>query len=137
MARILAIDIGSKLCGLAWSDPSQLIATQLGSVHRKELLARIADFLNQEPIERIIVGYPKNLNGKDTHMTLPAEQLKTELETKFQIPVVLWDERFTSQMAFQSLIDAGASKKKRQDKELINTISASILLQSYLDSQTV
>ena len=134
MARILAIDIGSKLCGLAWSDPLQIIASHLNSVDRRELIKTIETLLKDGTVETIVVGYPKKLNGEPTHMTAPAEALKQELEKKFNLPVVLWDERFTSQMAFNTLLESNVSKKKRQDKDLINAVSATIILQSYLDS---
>ena len=114
MARILAIDIGSKLCGLAWSDPLQIIASHLNSVDRRELIKTIETLLKDGTVETIVVGYPKKLNGEPTHMTAPAEALKQELEKKFNLPVV--------------------SKNKRKDKDLINAVSATIILQSYLDS---
>jgi putative Holliday junction resolvase len=135
MARLLAIDFGTKRCGIAVSDPMQLIATGLTTVHSKDILAWLADYTKREPVETFIVGEPKRLNGQPTDATQHVEAFVKHLRRQFpQIPVQRIDERFTSKMAFQSLIHSGLGRKDRQNKALIDEVSAVILLQNYMDS---
>lgn len=134
MGRILAIDYGQKRVGLAVTDPLKIIASSLKTVHSKDVIEFLKNYLKKEAVETIIIGMPKQMNGK------PSESVKfiipfiNKLKKEFpNIPVVEVDERFTSKMAQQTLIDAGAKKKKRQNKALLDSISATIILQSYLE----
>lgn len=135
MARLLAIDYGTKRCGIAVTDPLKLIATGLTTVHSKDLLAWLADYIKKEPVETFIVGEPKRLNGQPTDATQHVEAFVKHLRKQFpEIPVQRIDERFTSKIAFRSLIDSGLGKKDRQNKALIDEVSAVILLQSYMEA---
>ncbi len=137
MGRILALDYGLKNTGLAWTDPLQIIATALYNIETSKLLAEIAKIVQTEPIESILVGYPKRLNGEDSHITSTVENFAETLKLTYpNIPVNLWDERYTSKMALNTIIASGMNKKHRSDKKLINTVSAVILLQSYLESKS-
>ncbi|MEZ4826916.1 MAG: Holliday junction resolvase RuvX [Bacteroidia bacterium] len=136
MPRIIAIDYGAKRTGLAWTDPLQMIATGIGSIDTVLLDQKLAELFSRETISEIVVGYPTRMDGTDTHITEAVRQLAAQLEKKYPgVGIHLRDERFTSKMAFQTMIDAGLSKKKRQDKHLINQISATIILQEFLESR--
>jgi putative Holliday junction resolvase len=136
MARILAIDYGAKRVGLAATDPLQIIASPLDTVHSKDFIEFIRKYLLREPVEAFIVGMPKRLDNTDTDATAGAKGCVTLLRKHFpQIPVHLHDERFTSRMAQQAILASGAKKKDRQNKELVDKVSASIILQSYLESK--
>lgn len=138
MARVLAIDYGTKRVGLAVTDPLQIIATGLDTVHSKDLIQYLYDYMQKEEVECIVLGLPKRLNNEDSHVTQLIRELKVHLERKFkQVPVHFIDERFTSKMASQSMIDAGVSKKERAKKENIDRISAVIILQSYLEQKNI
>lgn len=134
MGRILAIDYGTKRTGLAVTDPLKIIASPLDTIASSKLLEFINDYLLTEELESIVVGMPKNLNNAETHVTKEVQDLVTRLKNTFKIPIHQIDERFTSKMAFQSMIDGGLNKKKRGNKEMIDKLSATIILQSYLDS---
>ena len=136
MARILSIDYGKKRTGLAVTDPLQLIANGLATVSTSELLNYIIAYTRRESVERIVVGEPRQPNGKPSE-NLPRVQqfVATLLRQLPDIPVELYDERFTSVMAHQALIEGGAKKKTRQDKALVDEISATIILQNYMESQ--
>jgi len=136
LGRILSIDYGTKRVGIAVSDPTKIIAGGLTTVHANEVMAFLVDYTLREPVECFIVGHPKQMNGQDSESMKFIVPFIKQLEKKFpDIPVKLVDERFTSKMAFQTMIDAGLKKKQRQNKALVDTISAAIILQSYLDSQ--
>ncbi|MBW3544351.1 MAG: Holliday junction resolvase RuvX [Bacteroidetes bacterium] len=138
MARILAIDYGSKRVGLATTDPMQIIATPLDTVHSKDLIEYIRKYLLQEAVEAFVVGMPKRLDSTDTNATAGAKGCVTLLRKHFpHIPVHLHDERFTSRMAQQAILSGGAKKKDRQNKELVDRVSAAIILQSYLESKQI
>lgn len=138
MARILAIDYGSKRVGLATTDPMQIIATPLDTVHSKDLIEYIRKYLLQETVEAFVVGMPKRLDSTDTNATAGAKGCVTLLRKHFpHIPVHLHDERFTSRMAQQAILSGGAKKKDRQNKELVDRVSAAIILQSYLESKQI
>lgn len=138
MARILAIDYGAKRVGLATTDPMQIIATPLDTVHSKDLIEYIRKYLLQEAVEAFVVGMPKRLDSTDTNATAGAKGCVTLLRKHFpQIPVHLHDERFTSRMAQQAILSGGAKKKDRQNKELVDRVSAAIILQSYLESKQI
>ncbi len=133
MPRILSIDYGLKRTGLAVTDPLQIIATGLTTVDSKELISFLKNYFNKEQVELIIIGEPKNLDDSDTHATPLVEKCIKDLQKNFpDIPVKKVDERFSSKMASQAMIDMGMKKKQRRDKRLIDEIAATILLQGYL-----
>jgi putative Holliday junction resolvase len=133
MGRILAIDLGLKRCGLAWTDALQLIAHNLGGCPRAELASRLDAYLAKEAIVVIVIGWPKGLNNEATDLTENAWQFGKEIKKKYpQLQVFLFDERFTSTLAAATLRLAGVSKSKRADKLKIDAISATILLQDFL-----
>lgn len=135
MARIMAIDYGKKRVGLAVTDPLQIIATGLTTVAEKEAMAYIKDYVKKEPVEKLVVGYPTNWDNSPTHATGLVEQFIKKLEKAFpSIPVVQEDERNTSKMAAQSMVQSGVRKKQRQQKENLDQISATIILQSYMQN---
>jgi putative Holliday junction resolvase len=134
MARLMAIDYGSKRVGLAVSDPSQIIATGLTTVHSKDLIDFLKDYMSKENVECIVVGEPKRLNNEPSESARFIDPFVVHLKRTFPgIRVERLDERFTSKMAFQTMIDSGLKKKDRQNKELVDEISATILLQDYMN----
>ena len=138
MARIMAIDYGAKRVGLAVTDPLQIIASPLDTVHSQGFIDFIKKYLMHEPIEAFVVGMPKRLDNTDTTATAGAKGCATLLRKHFpQIPVHLHDERFTSRMAQQTILAGGVKKKGRQDKELVDRVSATIILQSFLESKGI
>lgn len=138
LARILAIDYGHKRTGIAVTDPLQIIATGLTTVESHRLIPFLKDYLRTEPVERIIIGEPKNLDDSDTHATPLVKKIIEQLEKNFPAIVVeKVDERFTSKMASRAMIEMGLKKKKRRDKALIDEIAATILLQEYLAKDQV
>lgn len=136
MGRILAIDFGKKRTGIAITDELQIIASGLTTVETKLLISFLKDYVSRENVELFIIGKPKQMNNNDSEseaLILPfIKKLQKEIP---QIPLKRVDERFTSKMAFQTMLDGGLKKKQRQDKGLIDEISATIILQSYLYSQ--
>lgn len=136
MGRILAIDYGTKRVGLAVTDPLQMIANGLDTVHSKDVLAYLKDYLAKETVDCIVVGEPKRLNNEaaqaEEHIAPFVKKLKKEFP---DVPVERFDERFTSKMAFQAMIDGGLKKKDRQDKAMVDKVSAVIILQSYMQSK--
>ncbi|MCF6407967.1 Holliday junction resolvase RuvX [Chitinophaga filiformis] len=133
MARILAIDYGKKRTGLAVTDPLQMIATGLTTVATHDLIPYLKKYLAQESVELILIGEPKNLDGEATDATALVTECVRILQKNFpQIPVKKVDERFTSKLAFRSMVDSGLKKKDRQNKGLVDEISATIILQEYL-----
>lgn len=136
MARILAIDYGTKRTGIAVTDELQLIAGALDTVKTSELMSYLGSYVEKEDVERIIIGEPRQTNG------LPSENLKGVLNFEKQwskrfpaIPIEGIDERFTSVIAHRVMLDAGLRKKERQNKALVDKISATIILQDYLESK--
>lgn len=135
MARILAIDYGKKRTGLAVTDELQIIAGGLTTVATTDLIDYILDYVKRENVERIIVGLPKKMNNEYSENMVRIEPFVNRLRKLLpDTPVEFYDERFTSQLAHQAMIDAGLKKKARQNKALVDEISATIILQSYLDS---
>lgn len=136
MSRILAIDYGTKRTGIAVSDRLQLIANGLTTIPTHELLTFLLNYIKEEPVEKIIVGLPKQMNNTESenmrHIRPFVEKLKKNIPG---IPVEFVDERFTSVMAQRTMIEAGLKKKDRQNKGLVDEISATIILQSYLESK--
>jgi len=133
MARILAIDYGLKRCGIAVTDDLQIIASGLTTINTKKVINFLNDYFSREDVELLLVGEPKQMNSTHSETeTLIALFLK-KVNKKFpNLPVKRVDERFTSKMAFQTMIDSGLKKKQRQNKALIDEISATLILQSYL-----
>ena len=133
MARILCIDYGLKRTGLAVTDPLQIIATGLTTVHSKELISFLKDYFSKEQVELIIIGEPKNWDDTDTHATPLVEKCIKELTKNFPaIPIKKVDERYTSKMAKDSMLEMGLKKKARRNKALVDEIAATIMLQEYL-----
>lgn len=134
MARIMAIDYGSKRVGIAVTDPLQIIANGLTTVHSKDLIDFLKKYVEKEQVECIVVGEPKRLNNEASDSARFIEPFVVHLKRTFpQIKVERIDERFTSKMAFQTMIDSGLKKKDRQNKELVDEISATIMLQDYMN----
>ena len=136
MGRILAIDYGKKRTGIAVTDILQIIANGLTTVATSELMDFLLKYIEKEPVERIIVGHPKQMNNEDSENMKRIVPFVNQLKKKLpQIPVEMIDERFTSVLAHQAMLDGGLKKKARQDKALVDEISATIILQSYLESK--
>ena len=136
MGRIMAIDYGQKRIGLAVTDELQIIATGLATVHITEIHNYIKDYVKKEPVETFVVGEPTQMDDTPSESEKYIEPFINWLKNTFpEIPVERMDERFTSQMAFQTMIDGGLKKKARRNKALIDKISAVIILQSYLESK--
>lgn len=136
MARLLAIDYGKKRTGLAVSDEMQIIAGGLTTVPTTELLDFLLGYVSREPVERIIVGLPKQMNNEPSEnmrrITPFVNRLRKVLP---DIPVEFHDERFTSVIAQRTIIEAGIKKMARRNKELVDEVSATIILQSYMESK--
>ena len=136
MSRIIAIDYGKKRTGIAVTDILQIIANGLTTVPTTELMDFLLNYVAKEPVERIIVGHPKQMNNEDSENMKRIVPFVNLLKKKLpQISVELVDERFTSVLAHQAMLDGGLKKKARQDKALVDEISATIILQSYLESK--
>jgi len=136
MSRILAIDYGRKRTGLAVTDTLQLIPGGLATVASHELLKFLEDYFRMEPVERIVVGLPKQMNNQPSESMKYIEPFVRSLKKKWpEMPVDYYDERFTSVLAHQAMLEGGLKKKDRQNKALVDEISAVIILQSYLESK--
>ena len=135
MARILCIDYGGKRTGIAVTDPLQIIATGLTTVDSKELIPFLKKYFQQEEVELIVIGEPKNLDDSDTHATPLVKKAIMDLQKEFpQMPIKTVDERFTSKMAKQAMIEMGMKKKDRRNKRTVDEIAATMMLQEYLQS---
>jgi len=133
LARILALDYGTIRTGIAVTDELQIIASGLTTVETKKIFSFLTTYLKNENVELFIVGEPKQMNNKESESEQFIRPFVEKLKLTFpKVPVKRVDERFTSKMAFQSMIDSGLKKKKRQNKALIDEISATIILQTYL-----
>ena len=133
MARIICIDYGGKRCGLAVTDPFQIIATALTTVDTKDLFIFLVDYFAKEPVELILIGAPLNLDGSPTHATPLVEKAIIDLGGKFPtIPIKTIDERFSSKNAVSAMVEMGMKKIDRRDKKTIDRVAATILLQEYL-----
>lgn len=133
MARILAIDYGQKRTGIAVTDELQIIASGLTTVDTKELFGFLKDYISTEQVELFLVGEPKQKDGTASQSEELIKPFLKQLESRFPIiPIKRIDERFTSKIAFQTMLDSGLKKKQRQNKALVDEISATIILQSYL-----
>ena len=132
MARILALDYGTKRTGIAVTDELQLIASGLTTVNTQNLLSFLKEYLAKEQVELILLGEPKRMNNSASDVEVAISKFREHLEKITTVRIERVDERFTSKMAAQSLIAGGVKKKKRQNKALLDEISATIILQSYL-----
>ena len=135
MARILSIDYGKKRTGIAVTDPLQIIANGLVTVSTSDLFDFLREYMSKEPVERIIIGEPKQADGSPSENMARITQFANRWRKAYpDIPIEFYDERFTSVLAHKAMLDGGLHKKKRQDKALVDEISATIILQSYLES---
>ena len=137
MGRILAIDYGKKRTGLAVTDPLRIIATGLTTVQTPQLFSWLKAYFARETVDLIVVGMPTNWDDSDTNATPLVRQAIARLGREFpHIPLETADERYTSKLATQSMLDSGLRKKERRNKALVDEIAATILLQDYLRSHT-
>ncbi|MDD3323054.1 MAG: Holliday junction resolvase RuvX [Paludibacter sp.] len=135
MGRILAIDYGQKRVGIAVTDILQISANGLDTVLSHEVLNFLAKYIEKEPVEKFVIGLPKQMNGEDSDSMKYIRPFVVGLQRKFpEIEVVYVDERFTSVLAHKAMLEGGLKKKDRQNKALVDKISATIILQSYLES---
>ena len=133
MSKILALDFGEKRTGIAVTDDLQIIASGLTTVNTKELIPFLKEYITNEKVKSIVIGKPKQMNNTDSQSELLILKFIKKLIPHIpKINIIREDERFTSKMAFQTMIDSGLSKKKRRDKALVDEISATLILQSYL-----
>jgi len=136
VARVLAIDYGRKKVGLAVTDPLQIIANGLETVPTHTLLDYLKKYIQKEDVETIVVGHPKQMDNTDSESMVYIKPFLKKLKKLFpDMNIEMMDERFTSKIAFQTMIDGGLKKKARQNKELVDTISATIILQSWMEKQ--
>lgn len=136
MGRIIAIDYGRKRTGIAVTDTLQMIANGLATVPSGEVVKFLNDYVAKEPVDLFVVGEPRQMNNKPSENMRYVEAFVKHLKrTLPDIPVAYYDERFTSVMAHQAMLDGGLKKKKRQEKGLVDEISAVIILQAYLESK--
>lgn len=134
--RILAIDYGKKRTGLAVTDPLQLIAGGLATVSTSELFDFLRSYMEREKVERIVIGEPRQPNGEPSENLARVRQFVNQWRKAVpDVPVEFYDERFTSVLAHRVMLDAGLKKKARQDKALVDEISATIILQNYMESR--
>jgi putative holliday junction resolvase len=134
MARILCIDYGKKRTGIAVTDPLKIIASGLTTVESPKLISFLKEYFSRESVEMILIGEPHNLDHTDTDATAMVRNFISQLNAVFpSISVKAIDERFTSKLAARAMLDMGMKKKKRQKKELIDEIAATIMLQEYLE----
>jgi putative holliday junction resolvase len=138
LSRILGIDYGKKRTGIAVTDPLQIISTGLTTVDSYELISFLKKYFQQEEVELIVIGEPKNLDDSDTHATPLVKEIIKKLEKEFpKIPIKKVDERFTSKMAKQAMIEMGMKKKNRRNKRTVDEIAATIMLQEYMASASL
>ena len=136
MARILSIDYGKKRTGLAVTDPLQIIAGGLSTVSTSELFEYLCQYVAREQVERIVIGEPRQPNGQPSENLARVQQFVNRWRKQMpQIPIDYYDERFTSVLAHQAMIAGGLKKKARQDKALVDEISATIILEDYMRSR--
>lgn len=136
MARILSIDYGKKRTGLAVTDPLKLIAGGLATVSTSELFNYLQDYIKKEQVEKVIIGKPLQTNGEPSENLNRVQQFVNRWKKAIpQIPIEYYDERFTSVLAHRAILDSGIGKKARQNKALLDEISATILLQDYMESR--
>ena len=135
MPRIIAIDYGLKRTGLAVTDPLQIIATGLATIPTKEVIDYLKNYFSKETVELIIIGEPKNWDESDTHATPLVKKFIERLKKEFPaMPIQTVDERYTSKMAKDAMLEMGLKKSQRRNKSLVDEIAATIILQEYLNS---
>jgi putative Holliday junction resolvase len=135
MGRILAVDYGTKRVGLAVTDPSRIIANGLTTVHSKDVIKFLEDYIKKEPVDIFVIGKPLRLDGSDSESAVHVEKFISLLAKHFpQIPVERIDERFTSKIAQRRMLEMGLKKKDRQNKETVDQISAVLILQTYMET---
>lgn len=135
MGRILAIDYGKKRCGLAVTDPSRIISTPLETVRTHELEQYLIQYDKIENIDEFVIGYPRQMNNEPSEAVKYIDPFIARLKKVFPGKKInLVDERFSSKSAFQTMIDGGVKKEKRKDKEMVDRISATIILQAFMES---
>jgi putative holliday junction resolvase len=133
LARILSIDYGLKRTGIAVTDPLQIIATALTTVDTKELIPFLKDYFIKEEVEKVIIGHPTNWDDSATHATPLVEKFIGHFQKVFPaMPIIKVDERYTSKMAKDAMLEMGMKKKQRRDKGMVDQIAATIMLQEYL-----
>jgi putative holliday junction resolvase len=136
LSRLLAIDYGGKRTGIAITDEMQIIASGLTTVETKDLFPFLKEYFSKEKVSKVIVGEPKRLNNEPSEIAAKIDEFVVKFKQLYpEIEVIRMDERFTSKMAFQTMIDSGLKKKQRQNKALVDEIAATILLQDYLNSK--
>ena len=137
MARILALDYGTRRTGIAITDPFQLIASGLTTVPTDDLWDFLEQYLREEDVERIVVGEPRRMDNTPSEVEGAISTFLKELSKRYpKLPVSRQDERFTSKMALRTMVEGGMKKKKRRQKETLDQISATLILQSYLSRKT-
>lgn len=137
MGRILAIDYGNKRVGLAVTDERQIIANGLATVHSKDIIEYLKDYFAREEVDMVVVGEPLTMKGEPSEASRHIDAFLSQFRKHFpSVPVKRADERFTSKIAMQAMIDAGLRKKARQNKALVDTISATLILQDFMEQQT-
>ena len=138
MTRLLALDYGTKRVGIAVTDELQLIASGLCTVRTHDCMDFLIEYLSKESVSTIVMGMPKNLRNQNTDATPYVKGFAKQIRKQFpEMKVELIDERFTSKIAFQSMLDSGLKKKARQDKTLVDEVSATLILQSYMEQQKI
>ena len=138
MSRILAIDYGIKRTGIAVTDELQIIASGLKTIPSETAIAFLTTYFSKENVSKVLIGEPKQMNGDPSESTPIIEKFVTAFKTAFpEMQIVRVDERFTSKMAFKTMIDSGLKKKQRQNKGLVDEIAATILLQDYLTRKMI
>lgn len=136
MGRIIALDYGTKRVGIAVTDPMKIIASPLDTIHSADLIKFLETYISSEDVETLVIGLPKRLNNTDSDITQLIREFTVYMTRKFpQLKIENIDERFTSKIAFGAMIDGGLKKKKRQEKGTIDKLSATIILQSYMEQQ--
>ena len=136
MARILSIDYGRKRVGIAVTDPAQIIANRLTTVPSHTIWDFLKEYFEKEEVETVVVGYPKQMNNQPSEAVRYINPFLKRFQKLYpDMHLELFDERFTSRMAFQTMIDGGLGKKKRQDKAMVDAVSATIILQNYLEQK--
>lgn len=136
MARVIALDYGKRRVGVAITDHLQIFAHPLDTVDTYKIIPFLTDYFSKEEVTTIVLGEPKNMDGGETDATPLVVEFEKKLKENFPtIPIVLIDERLTSRMAKQTLIDAGYKKKDRRNKKLVDTVAAALILQTYLASK--
>ena len=138
MGRIMAIDYGARRVGIAVTDPEQIIASPVATIDSKDLFSFLKEYTSREVVAQIVLGYPLKEDGTDTDLTRPVDRLLKQLKESFpEINFSKHDERYTSKLAMQAMIEGGASKKARRKKSNLDLISATIILQSYMEEKNL